>query len=758
MLNFYPKMYYSGGGGGGGADAGGGGGAGSAAGGAGGGADGGSAVGTGVGGLKVNNLCGEGGRNAINGSVFFDGSYYGNYTYLDVDPPEPFGTRDFTIEFFINQDGRNTSNYTIIFTIHTTDAKGFEVAFHNGTIQVYTDTGSWRDTGYTPTVNEYEHIAFQRDYSAQTLKMYVNGEEKWSVSNSTDYDSAISYMYIGSYGVSGYGHFTGFISNFRICTGHLIYFSNYFTPPTSPLTAHYTSFENKTTLLCCQNSDNPLEENSITIRGENIPKTITGYGRHADTSVELVPNGGPTTNVTGWTANRGTVEYAGGQIKVTRSGGTGFASYATITNAVVGQRYRVSAQIRSVSSRCDLYVTTAIESGSLLLLSGTAGETVDVTGVFRATATTLYIFTAVDTNGDVGYYNRVSMKAADHGVTPKIAPPFGTDNGVTFGGAIAMNSSAYMCIPVGRTEERGRGRGIWGGGWNSPSTSSTNNIDYIQIQSGGQAKDFGDLTEGGNQMRANSSSTRGVFIGGRRPHPGVVNIMDYVEIATTGNALDFGDLLTGRGAVGEISSQTRGISAAGYNPGNTNVIEYITIATLGNSQDFGDTEASGAGSTMAGTQSSTRGILAGNYTPSSPNTSDIIQYLTIATLGNTQDFGDLTESGRHSASGTSNGVRAVFAAGTHLSPGSNNTMDYVTIASTGDAIDFGDLGSISTGQVGATSDNIRGVFGGGSNTPLYYNVIQQVTIATTGNSVNIGDLTLQRLQPGCCSDSHGGLS
>ena len=36
--------------------------------------------------------------------------------------------------------------------------------------------------------------------------------------------------------------------------------------------------------------------------------------------------------------------------------------------------------------------------------------------------------------------------------------------------------------------------------------------------------------------------------------------------------------------------------------GNTNVIEYITIATRGNSQDFGDTEASGAGSTMAGTQ------------------------------------------------------------------------------------------------------------------------------------------------------------
>ena len=333
----------------------------------------------------------------------------------------------------------------------------------------------------------------------------------------------------------------------------------------------------------------------------------------------------------------------------------------------------------------------------------------------------------------------------------------GTEGPVLNGG-LKFRSQNYMTFPKGDTVQRGRGRGIWGGGWNSPSATSTNNIDYIQIQSGGQAKDFGDLTEGGNQMRANSSSTRGVFIGGRRPHPGVVNIMDYVELATTGNALDFGDLLTGRGAVGEISSQTRGISAAGYNPSNTNVIEYITIATLGNSQDFGDTEVSGSGSTMAGTQSSTRGILAGNYAPSSPNTSNIIQYLTIATLGNTQDFGDLTESGRHSASGTSNGVRAVFAAGTHLSPGSNDTMDYVTIATTGDALDFGDLGNISTGQVGATSDNIRGVFGGGSNSPLYYNVIQQVTIATTGNSVNVGDLTLQRLQPGCCSDSHGGLT
>ena len=329
-----------------------------------------------------------------------------------------------------------------------------------------------------------------------------------------------------------------------------------------------------------------------------------------------------------------------------------------------------------------------------------------------------------------------------------------TDTGVVFDGFGNFATSTYMVPPSGKTTERNRGRGLWGGGWNSPSITSANNIDFIQIQSGGIAKDFGDLIAGGNQIRGVSSSTRGVFLGGRRPHPSVVNTMDFVTIATTANALDFGDLLTGRGAVGEISSQTRGIAAAGYNPGNTNVIEFITIATLGNSQDFGDTLS--VGSAMAGTQSSTRGILAGNYTPSSPNTSNVIQFLTIATTGNTQDFGDLTDS-RHSPSGTSNGIRAVFAAGTHLSPGNNNTMDFVTIASTGNATDFGDLLTVSTGQLGATSDKIRGVIGGGSNSPLYHDNIQQVIISTTGNSVDIGDLTLARLQSGCVSDSHGGL-
>ena len=70
-----------------------------------------------------------------------------------------------------------------------------------------------------------------------------------------------------------------------------------------------------------------------------------------------------------------------------------------------------------------------------------------------------------------------------------------------------------------------------------------------------------------------------------------------------------------------------------------------------------------------------------------------MDFVTIASEGNGQDFGDLTE-GRRNISGNSNSIRATFAAGTTASSGTGNnvnTIDFITIASTGNANDFGDL-------------------------------------------------------------------
>ena len=173
------------------------------------------------------------------GSQFFDGvdDWLTNPTSSDL----LFGTNDFTIEYWLNPYyGANTSNYTILFSLNcSTSGKRLEVAFHGSgpTIQVYTDTGAWRDTHYSPPTNEWTHMAFVRDSSANTLKMYANGVQQWSVSNTRDYNEAMS-LQIGSYGSSSYGDYKGYLSNFRIVAGAdtAVYTSN-FTVPTSPLTA-----------------------------------------------------------------------------------------------------------------------------------------------------------------------------------------------------------------------------------------------------------------------------------------------------------------------------------------------------------------------------------------------------------------------------------------------------------------------------------------------------------------------------------------
>ena len=158
------------------------------------------------------------------GSTLFYGTADSSNDYLTIASSSEFafGTNDFTIEFFLRA-GTNTSNYTIIYSLSgSTGAKRFEVAFHNSTIQVYTDTGSWRDTGYTPTSGAWEHFAFQRDYSENTLKMFVDGKPKWTVSNNRDYDENQS-IQIGSYASGSYGYLAGYLSNFRIVNGSTVY-------------------------------------------------------------------------------------------------------------------------------------------------------------------------------------------------------------------------------------------------------------------------------------------------------------------------------------------------------------------------------------------------------------------------------------------------------------------------------------------------------------------------------------------------------
>ena len=57
----------------------------------------------------------------------------------------------------------------------------------------------------------------------------------------------------------------------------------------------------------------------------------------------------------------------------------------------------------------------------------------------------------------------------------------------------------------------------------------------------GNAKDFGDLTEGRGNACATASSTRFVVAGGGQPS--VSDTIDYAQIMTTGNFTVFGELV-----------------------------------------------------------------------------------------------------------------------------------------------------------------------------------------------------------------------
>ena len=326
------------------------------------------------------------------------------------------------------------------------------------------------------------------------------------------------------------------------------------------------------------------------------------------------------------------------------------------------------------------------------------------------------------------------------------ASPLGTgeDHGTTFADNTKFDTLSYMVPPGGTTAESNRGRGIFSGGYATPSYKTT--IDYIQIQSTGNASDFGDLSATGLGEGADcSSSTRAIQGGGS-----LINNMEYVTIATTSNTTDFGDLTVARRSLNSLSSNTRGIWAGGTtNPAMSDVIDYATIATTGDATDFGNLTV---GRRNMGTAASpTRGVFAGGNPGSSPLCDDTIDYITIATTGDATDFGNLSAAYRE-MDGCSNGTRGLFVGG---GPGSGvlNTIDFVTISSTGNGTDFGDL-FVAAGNIGGTSNGIRGVFAGGA----YFNTIQYVTISTTGNAADFGDLTLSRILYSATSDSHGGIS
>ena len=202
---------------------------------------------------------------------------------------------------------------------------------------------------------------------------------------------------------------------------------------------------------------------------------------------------------------------------------------------------------------------------------------------------------------------------------------------------------------------------------------------------------------------------------------------------------------------------TRGVFGGGFDSplASTNIIEYITISTTGNSQDFGDLTVNSTRAGGSGCSSSTRGLFISGGSPARNNS---IEYVTISSTGNAADFGDISYVAFY-LSACASSTRGISAGGsTSATPSGVNNIEYVTIASTGNAQDFGDLTRTSQ-TMSSCSSSTRGIFAGGySPSPTLSNIIEFITFSSLGNAADFGDLTATiGYTNGGCSNSTRGL-
>jgi hypothetical protein len=195
----------------------------------------------------------------------------------------------------------------------------------------------------------------------------------------------------------------------------------------------------------------------------------------------------------------------------------------------------------------------------------------------------------------------------------------------------------------------------------------------------------------------------------------------------------------------------RGLFAGGFRTAASNIIDYVTITTLGNATDFGDlTTTMNAG---AACSSQTIGVFTGE-------SNTVAEKVTILTTGNATTFGSpIQPTVQGATSSCSNSTRGLLA-GAYTITTYWNVINYITFASAGSTTSFGTL-TIQRGYGGGVASSTRGVFGCGgyvSGSFISTNVIDYITIATTGNATDFGDMSAAIIyEYGACSNSTRGV-
>jgi hypothetical protein len=298
-------------------------------------------------------------------------------------------------------------------------------------------------------------------------------------------------------------------------------------------------------------------------------------------------------------------------------------------------------------------------------------------------------------------------------------------------------------------------------------------ITFVTPDTLGDAVSFGALIETNQYFcgTSNGVNDRGVF-GGGAASASPTNVIQYFTCSTSGNCIDFGNLDVARVQAGACSNGTtdRACWSGGGETGTdvaSNVIDYITISTTGNATDFGNLTNTKEYTSALSNGTNDRGINAGGIdNGGSPHLNEI-DYWTISTTGNAQDFGNLTNTIMAPATASNDtDNRGLIMAGSYGGSFSDK-IDYITISSTGNAADFGDMDGAdmgygqgsARGHCAGNSSGLgqRGMLGGGYSSgggvSNWYKDIRYVTISTTGNGAFFGNLSKRVYGPASCDNT-----
>jgi len=734
--------------------------------------------------LRVDKIAAPIVKDEFTGSVFFDGN--GDHLDVPLSDDFQFGAGDFSIEAWVylveakDQAIFGTNNSA------SPNYEGYELdVFTNGSVRFYSGNGSAYNYGALGLESSagvvpqqtWTHLVISRQ--GNTLRLFVNGV--LSVSNNsfshTIEDSAVA-PDIGNDGRStGTSYHThGYISNLRVCKGHAVYTGN-FTVPTRELEVHtkppkgvvFPAADNVTVLLACQSATDATLDSS----GRHTI-TAAGNATAADANPGLLSNTNITSTIT---ENTGSVAFDGnGDYLSVGDPGNDFDLAGDFT-------VEFWVYFNSTGMYQDIIGTA---TNSVYLGSGKGGW---VAAYYVSMGASKWHF-SYQTNSSWTFENHYSFSASTNTWYHVAFTREGSDlkcyvDGVQRGSAISTSTNLIS------TEKRlsiGAGHGANAGYLNGHVSNVrvckghavyTSNFvpptRELEVHQGPDddrtvllacydgenvfAEKTGKIVAAyGDRQSTPTQSLNNSPIGITTVTPGLTRNVDPTAGPTFQGGAGFTSqnwLTLPKGTTTErfvevannavSASSARGIFQGGVgSPANVNTIEYVTIGSLGDGTDFGDMTI--ARQYRTSVSSSTRGVTAGG-----DPTTDVIDYITISTLGNAQDFGNLF-TGRYGTGGCSSSIRGVWAGGF---PGFLNTMDYVTIASTGDAKDFGDL-TTGRGYLTGCGSPSRGLFAGGL-TPTKVNTIDFITIASMGNAFDFGDLTSTRAALAGCSNSIRGL-